>query len=74
MGETVEAMFGGDFKLDVTGYGREILTKELAFNKAAGFTKLDDRLPQFMYDEPIAPHNVTFDVTDEELDLVHNPK
>jgi aldehyde:ferredoxin oxidoreductase len=34
-------------------------------------TKLDDRMPEFMKTEALPPHNVTFDVTDEELDRVH---
>jgi aldehyde:ferredoxin oxidoreductase len=32
----------------------------------------DDRLPAYFQNEPLAPHNVTFQVTDEELDEVHN--
>ncbi|MCY3414641.1 MAG: aldehyde ferredoxin oxidoreductase [Candidatus Heimdallarchaeota archaeon] len=72
MNETVEAMFGAEFSLaDVTKYGRDILNAELDFNARAGFTKLDDRLPEFMQTEAIPPLNVTFDVTDEELDKVH---
>ncbi len=72
MVETIAGMLGKDFTLeDVTKFGREILNKELDFNRRAGFTKLDDRLPEFMYEEPIKPHNVTFDVSDEELDKVH---
>jgi aldehyde:ferredoxin oxidoreductase len=35
-------------------------------------TNKDDRLPDYFMKEPLAPHNVTFEVTDEELDQVHN--
>ena len=35
--------------------GRETLQLEQEFNKAAGFTIEDDDLPQFFYDEPLAP-------------------
>ena len=35
--------------------GRETLKLERAFNQAAGFTDEDDELPQFFYDEPLAP-------------------
>ncbi len=73
MVETVGAMVGKEYELgDVTALGRDVLTKELTFNADAGLSKEHDRLPEFFYKEPIAPHNVTFDVTDEELDKVHN--
>jgi aldehyde:ferredoxin oxidoreductase len=55
---------------DVTRIGQEILDKELAFNRAAGFTEADDRMPEFMRYEPLPPHNVTWDVPDETLDAV----
>ena len=39
--------------------GREVLRLEREFNLAAGFTDADDDLPQFFYDEPLAPTNQT---------------
>ncbi|MCF8127843.1 MAG: aldehyde ferredoxin oxidoreductase, partial [Deltaproteobacteria bacterium] len=57
---------------DVTELGKNILKMERDFNQRAGFTSKDDRLPQFFIDEPLPPHNVTFGVTDEELDQVYN--
>ncbi len=57
---------------DVSDLGKSILTQEREFNAAAGFTSKDDRLPAFFKTEPLAPHNVTFGVTDEELDSVFN--
>lgn len=39
--------------------GREVLVMEQEFNRAAGFTEEDDDLPQFFYDEPLAPTNRT---------------
>jgi len=57
---------------DVTDLGKSILIKEREFNAAAGFTSKDDRLPAFFKSEPIAPHNVTFSVSDEDLDNVFN--
>jgi len=35
--------------------GLETLRMEHAFNRAAGFTDADDRLPDFFYTEPLAP-------------------
>ncbi len=57
---------------DVTALGKSVLTSERNFNKAAGFTKEDDRLPMFFTRDPIAPHNQVFAVKDEELDKVFN--
>ena len=53
---------------DVTNLGKTILKTEHAFNIAAGFTNKDDRLPEFFSEEPIAPHNVVWDITDEAID------
>ena len=56
---------------DVMRIGKEILDKEVAFNRAAGFTKAHDRVPEFMKYEPLPPHNVVWDVPDATLDAVH---
>ncbi|WP_394700456.1 aldehyde ferredoxin oxidoreductase family protein [uncultured Ilyobacter sp.] len=53
---------------DVITLGQEILKMEKEFNKRAGFTKAHDRLPEF-FNENLEPHNVVFDITDEELDM-----
>ena len=52
---------------DVVALGQSILKTERAFNIAAGFTSADDKLPEFFYSEPLPPHNVVFDFTDEEI-------
>ncbi len=57
---------------DVTALGKSVLTIERDFNKKAGFTKEDDRLPRYFRREKLAPHNVVFTVPDEELDEVFN--
>ncbi len=67
--DMINARFGADLTADdVTNLGISILKTERAFNEAAGFTNKDDRLPEFFYEEPIAPHNVVWDIPDEELD------
>jgi aldehyde:ferredoxin oxidoreductase len=68
MTDSVNGFLGKD--IDVTEYGMAILKNERTFNKNAGFTEKDDRLPEFFRTEPLPPHNVTFDVTNEELDAV----
>lgn len=57
---------------DVVALGKKILSMERNFNARAGFTAQHDRLPRFFKTEAIAPHNVTFDVKDEDLDQVFN--
>lgn len=57
---------------DVTSLGMKILKIERAFNLAAGFTNLDDRLPEFFREEPIAPHNAVWDISDEAIDSFWN--
>ena len=61
--------FTGD---DLTAQGKAILKCERDFNLRAGLTEKDDRLPEYFKKEPLAPHNVTFQVSDEDLDQVHN--
>ena len=68
--ELVNSFYG--IEADVTAFGQQILSAERDFNARAGFTAIDDRLPRFFETEPLAPHNVTFNVTHEELDSVFN--
>jgi aldehyde:ferredoxin oxidoreductase len=71
--DVVGGFLGADMTADdVTELGKNILKMERDFNERAGFTNKDDRLPAFFKDEALPPHNVTFGVTDEELDQVFN--
>ncbi|OHB72193.1 MAG: aldehyde ferredoxin oxidoreductase [Planctomycetes bacterium RBG_13_63_9] len=70
-------MLGGLYGRPVTAddflaIGKKTLARERAFNAAAGFTALDDRLPDFFKTEKLAPHNATFAVPDDELDQVYD--
>jgi aldehyde:ferredoxin oxidoreductase len=56
----------------VSDLGKSILKMERNFNTAAGFTKFHDRLPRYFSTDPFPPHNVTFQVKDEDLDKVFN--
>jgi aldehyde:ferredoxin oxidoreductase len=69
MVDSVNGFLGKE--IDVTEYGKDVLKKERDFNLRAGFTNKDDRLPEFFLQEPLPPHNVTFDVPDKELDKVY---
>ncbi|MEI6152648.1 MAG: aldehyde ferredoxin oxidoreductase C-terminal domain-containing protein [Deltaproteobacteria bacterium] len=55
---------------DVVALGKKVLKTERDFNTRAGFSKEHDRLPGFFTTEPLPPHNVVFDVSDEEHDSV----
>jgi aldehyde:ferredoxin oxidoreductase len=50
------------------GMGTRILKAEKEFNRKAGLTEKDDRLPRFFYEEPLPPHNKVFVISDQELD------
>jgi len=57
---------------DVTELGKSVLKNERDFNTRAGFTSEHDRLPEFFKKEPLPPHDITFQVKDEDLDQVFN--
>ena len=48
--------------------GVRVLKAEREFNRKAGFTNQDDRLPKFFYEEPLPPHNTVFAISDGEID------
>ena len=52
------------------GMGTRILKAEKEFNRRAGLTKQDDRLPKFFYEEPLPPHDKVFPISEAELDSV----
>jgi aldehyde:ferredoxin oxidoreductase len=69
--EECNGILGTNWTMDDVGrIGKEILEKERAFNEAAGMTKLDDRMPEFMRIEALPPHDVIWDVPDETLDAI----
>jgi aldehyde:ferredoxin oxidoreductase len=71
--DLLNAFYGLNLTGDgVTELGKSILTMERDFNARAGFTSQHDRLPEFFKTEKFAPHNVTFEVKDEDLDKVFN--
>ncbi len=71
MAETVAGITGQDIDgNDVISIGKEVLKMERLFNEAAGFTSADDRIPEFMVDEALPPHNVTWTLPNSELDKV----
>ena len=57
---------------DWINIGKQVLQIEVEFNRKAGFTKEQDRLPKMFYEEPLPPHNKVVVITDEEMDTVFN--
>jgi aldehyde:ferredoxin oxidoreductase len=71
--DLINARYGWGVDSSVLQYlGKQTIAMELEFNRGAGFTKADDRLPEWMTREPVPPHNVYFDVPTEELDKIFN--
>ena len=69
----INAFSGQSFTAgDLLEQGKTILKMERDFNFRAGFTEKDDRLPEYMKKEKLPPHDITFQVTDEDLDEVFN--
>jgi aldehyde:ferredoxin oxidoreductase len=67
--DLIKARYGWDLGDSVLqDLGRETLLLERAFNRAAGLTPADDRLPAWMTEEPLPPHDTVFDVAVDELD------
>jgi len=71
MVDMLNGIYGwGWTKEDLDRFNRDVLRNELEFNRQAGITSADYRIPEYMREEPLAPHNATFDVPDSELDAV----
>ncbi len=72
MAECVAGITGQNITgADVISIGKEVLKMERLFNEKAGFTSADDRIPEFMVDEALPPHNVTWTLPNSELDKVY---
>ncbi len=74
-GAVVARLIRGRYGWDVSDnilqeLGKQTIKMEREFNRRAGFTKEDDRIPKWMTKEPLAPHNAVFDVSEEVLDHI----
>ena len=69
--DMINGIYGwGWTKEDYDKFNRDVLRTELEFNRRAGLTKNDYRIPEYMREEPLPPHNAVFDVPDSDLDSV----
>ncbi|MDD9302441.1 MAG: aldehyde ferredoxin oxidoreductase [Desulfobacter sp.] len=68
---TIAKMINAQFGLELTPedileLGKSVLRNEKEFNKRAGFTPVDDQLPE-MFLEEFPPHKTTWDFSNEDL-------
>ena len=71
LGHLMSAIYGGPFDpARVPMMGVKTLLTEKAYNKLAGMTSKDDRLPEFFYNERSAATGSKFDIADAELEAI----
>ena len=69
--DMINGIYGWGWTLaDYDRFNRDVLRTELEFNKRAGITQQDYRIPEYMREEPLPPHNAVFDVPDSDLDSI----
>lgn len=68
----LQARYGWDNLPDtiLQELGKETIRMEREFNRRAGFTAEDDRLPKWMAKEALPENHAVFDVPDEQLDQI----
>ena len=71
--DLIKARYGWDVPANILQeLGKQTIKMEREWNRRAGFTKKDDRLPEWMTREPLPPLNAVFDVSEEDLDSIYN--
>lgn len=71
LGELMATLYGGEADFSRLGYmGVKTLLTERTFNKMAGMTNEDDRLPDFFYKERSVATGSQFDIIDYELETL----
>ena len=69
--DLLNARYGWEVSDDILqDLGKKTIQLERGFNQRAGFTKADDRLPEWMTREKLPPHDTVFDVPDQDLETV----
>ncbi len=72
--QAISAVTGKDFgNREWQELGVRCLTAEVQFNRRAGLTKEDDRLPAMFYKEKLAPYHGIVSYTGQELDATLEP-
>ena len=69
--DMINGIYGWGWTMeDYDKFNRNVLRMEIEFNSKAGITKNDYRIPEYMREEPLPPHNAVFDVPDSDLDTI----
>ncbi len=69
--DMINGIYGWGWTLeDYDRLNRDVLRTELEFNRRAGITQNDYRIPEYMREEPLPPHDAVFDVPDSDLDSI----
>lgn len=69
--ELLVARYGWQVAEDILqSLGKETISLEREFNRKAGFTSVDDRIPEWMTHNPLPPNNSVFDVPEIDLDEI----
>jgi len=71
MADMINGIYGwGWTKEDLDRLYRDVLRTELEFNRRAGITQADYRIPEYMREEPLPPLGAVFDVPDTDLNTI----
>jgi aldehyde:ferredoxin oxidoreductase len=69
--DMINGIYGWGWTLDdYNRFNRDVLRTELEFNRQAGITKNDYKIPEYMREEPLPPHNTVFDIPDSDMETV----
>ena len=67
----LNTQYGVDLSEDyLTKLGLSVIKEELKFNRGAGLSSKDNRLPAYFTNEQLPPTNDVFNVTDDDLDRI----
>jgi len=70
----LNGIYGTDYGPEfIENLGKEVILTEREFNIKAGFNEADDRMPEFMLEEPMPPHNAVSDIPDEHYKKFWDP-
>ena len=71
MAKLVNGLYGWGWEPeDVAALGKSVLEMEVTFNRRAGLGPETDRLPEFLTEEALPPHQGSFDIPGSEIDKV----
>lgn len=75
LADLFKGRYGWNFTMaDVRYMGADVLETERQFNELAGVSEKYRRMPEFMREEPLPPHNTVFDIPQEEMESIWSVK